>query len=40
MKNKGNKGLGKNAFMTGTTRLLQTHPQTTPALGLTVTGHP
>jgi hypothetical protein len=34
------KGLGKNASMTGTARLLQRHPQTTPALGLTMTGHP
>jgi hypothetical protein len=30
----------KNASMTGTARLLQRHPQTTPALGLTMTGHP
>jgi hypothetical protein len=30
------KGLGKNASMTGTARLLQRHPQTTPALGLTI----
>jgi hypothetical protein len=28
-KNKGKNGLGKNASMTGTTRLLQRHPQVT-----------
>jgi hypothetical protein len=39
-KDKAIKGLGKNASMTGTARLLQRHPQTTPALGLTMTGHP
>jgi hypothetical protein len=34
------KGLGKIASMTGTARLLQRHPQTTPALGLNITRHP
>jgi hypothetical protein len=39
-KDKEIKGLGKNASMTGTARLLQRHPQTTHALGLTMTRHP
>jgi hypothetical protein len=39
-KDKAIQVLGKNASMTGTARLLQRHPQTTPALGLTMTGHP
>jgi hypothetical protein len=34
-KDKAIRGLGKIASMTGTARLLQRHPQTTPALGLT-----
>jgi hypothetical protein len=39
-KDKAIKGLEKNSSMRGTARLIQRHPQTTPALGLTMTGHP